>query len=239
MEHGTELWSLISPPLHHIFYDQNLIIVALIPTQWWRAYAHWTWGWTPTFVSCYCVLSFLQQVTVVRTKGMMEKLGQCLSQLQTSVNQIKPSFSLNDKNKCELAKVTHLGSFGQPSFHLLALQTSEASVAVLGSPGSCRAFTASMMQCWTTAAHGGGWNAFWQQVHPRSALSQACCQVLHLPAAQALQHTLAPWVWTSALLVAWTNPKFLSVPQHSFVKTMLQIQRTSLEKQMYLAFKIN
>lgn len=156
MEHGTELWSLISPPLHHIFYDQNLIIVALIPTQWWRVYAHWTWGWTPTFVTYYCVLSFLQQVTVVRTKGMMEKLGQCLSQLQTSVNQIKPSFSLNDKNKRELAKVTHLGSFRQPSFHLLALQTSEASVAVLGSPGSCRAFTASMMQCWTTAAHGGG-----------------------------------------------------------------------------------
>lgn len=129
--------------------------MALIPTLWWRVHAHWTWGWTPTFVSCYCVLSFLQQVTVVRTKGMMEKLGQCLSQLQTSVNQIKPSFSLNDKNKCELAKVTHLGSFGQPSFHLLALQTSEDSVAVLGSPGSCRVFTASMMQCWTTAAHGG------------------------------------------------------------------------------------
>lgn len=155
MEHGPELWSPISPPLHHIFYDQNLIIVALIPTQWWRAYAHWTWGWTPTFVSCYCVLSFLQQVTVVRTKGMMEKLGQCLSQLQTSVNQIKPSLSVKRQKQMWISQGHPFRLFWTTIISSSSSQTSEASVAVLGSPGSCRAFTASMMQCWTTAAHGG------------------------------------------------------------------------------------
>lgn len=153
----------------------------------------------------------------------------------------KHLLTLKKTSKCELSEVRHLASFWQPSFHLLVLQTSKARVVVLGSPGSCHPFTASMMQCWTTAAQGGMKHILTAGSSPECIITSLLSS-LHPPAAQALQHTLAPWVWTSTLLVTWTNPKFLSgsalrSPTTQFCHKQASVSKNKFGKADIYSFK--
>lgn len=121
MERGIELWSLIILPLLRIFCNQNLIIVALIPTM--TCSCALNLGMNLGVNSHSYVLWLLYSAGHSRPKlkeWWKNVANGSLSHRETSVNQIKPSFSLNDGEKEMWIRQGHTRSLFLDSHHFVS-----------------------------------------------------------------------------------------------------------------------
>lgn len=173
MEHGTQSWSLIIPPLHHIFIN-----FAYNPSTAMTCLSTRKLGMNSHFhVPLLCF--FLSSGD--KTGGMVDR---CLSQLPTCVAQIKPPLSLNDKNQREAAKVAdwlhswqsqhwrHLRAVVVPSQPALDHHSRRGrwNTVTAGSPLQCiltSLLSSSSSACSSDAAASARWH---QGVRPQPLL---------------------------------------------------------------------